>query len=371
MTASGWKPTIQAAVAFDSDRFTVCCGELEYDDPMTAIISYDGRFPQPWSRVDVKREIVDVCYATVTDSAEPIALALSNEGDVYTLLEGRTERSKIPGAGVLSSDAEGLGAVHTLVLEGSTQFVIGNSRQIYRRNNGAAWERLSADSSRADGYEAEHFGKAISTGDGRLLIEGVQRPYSPPTAAQLDPTAWKSVSPEQFLRMMQQQRAQRTTRKRIQRLYMYSSGDLSQVSIPDDSDIRGLYLDPLKRVWLTGVSGLILRGHPDTGFERLGFHGDVETLFSAAWFDDALILATDDGLRRFDGHKLTVVKPTLNSPLTNRNVPVPLKIQVFDDTLMYFDAKHGVCRWDGETWQWFEIPPELLERNFGGLPARP
>lgn len=29
--------------------------------------------------------------------------------------------------------------------------------------------------------------------------------------------------------------------------------------------------------------------------------------------------------------------------------------------------KHGVCRWDGENWDWIDIPDALLEREFKGL----
>ncbi|MGO7961253.1 hypothetical protein AB9E29_18295 [Rhizobium leguminosarum] len=369
MNGSDWKATIQAAVAFDVDRFAICVGELEYDDPFTAIISYDGRFSQPWSRTDVQREIVDISYMEADPTEGHVPVALSNEGDVYVLKDEHAERSKIPGAGILSEDAEGFGAVHTLVVEGHSQYVVGDSRQLYRREGFGTWQRLSANKSREDGYEAEHFGKAISL-DGSLIVESVQRPYSAPSAAQLDPKSWENVSPEQFLKMMKEQRSERVTRPRIQRVYHYLDGGFSRLSLPEDCVIRGLYRDPEQRIWLLGVAGLILQGTIERGFEKVGFLGDTETLFSAAWCRSELFAATDDGLRRFDGHKLGIVKPKLNSAAINRNIPAPLKIQSFDNTLIYFDRKHGVCRWDGQSWDWYEIPPSLLQREFKGLPAR-
>jgi hypothetical protein len=111
----------------------------------------------------------------------------------------------------------------------------------------------------------------------------------------------------------------------------------------------------------------MLKGNSRGEFEKVGFRGDTETLFSAARLASVLYLATDDGLRRFDGHKLDIVKPTLNSPWINGNVPTPLKNQAFGDTLIYFDRKHGVARWDGSAWTWFELPRELLERDFKRL----
>lgn len=369
MIGSDWKATIQAAAAFDADRFTICVGELEYDDPFTAIISYDGRFSQPWSRTDVEREIVDISYMEEEASGGPIPVALSNEGDVYVLKNEQVERSKIPGAGVLSDDAEGFGAVHTLVIDGDNQYVVGDSRQLYRRESLGTWQRLSADKFREDGYEAEHFGSAISL-EGSLLIESFQRPYSAPNAAQFDPKTWENVSPEQFLKMMKEQRSQRSTKPRVQRVYHYLDGELARLSVPEDCVIKGLYRDPEQRIWLLGVAGLILKGTIEGGFEKVGFRGDTETLFDAAWYRSELLIATDDGLRRFDGHKLSIVKPRLNSAAINGNVPAPLKIQAFDNTLIYFDRKHGVCRWNGQFWSWYQMPPSLLQREFKGLPAK-
>lgn len=370
MYGNEWAATIQAAVALDPDHFTICLGELEYDDPFTAIISYDGHLPQPWSRTDVLREIVDVAYLDIGGSEGFVPVSLSNEGDVYVVKEDRAERSKIPGAGVLSEDAEGFGAVHALVVDGARQYVVGNSRQLYQRDGLGDWRRISAEASHAEGYEAEHFGRAIAV-DGALLIEAFQRPSSQTTAADLDPKRWENMTPEQFLAMMDEDEGERSTRCRQQRLYTYRDGSFTECSVPQDIVISGLYRDEDGRVWLLGVNGLIMRSRSDGSFETLGFHGDTETLFAAARRASTLYMVTDNGLRRFDGHKLDVVKPVLNSPSINQNVPVPLKIQAFGDTLVYFDRKHGVARWNGEQWAWVEMPPELLERDFGGAPRTP
>lgn len=370
MYGNEWNATLQAAVALDVDHFTICLGELEYDDPFTAIISYDGQFPQPWSRTDVSREIVDVAYMDIGGSDGFVPVALSNEGDVYVIRDDRADYSKIPGAGVISEDAQGFGAVHTLVVKDSRQYVVGDNRQLYQRDGFGNWQRLSANKGHDEGYEAENFGRALWVDDS-LIIEGARRPYSAPTAAQLDPKNWENVTAEQFLQMMKTQRDERARRPRIQKVYRYADdGDFAPLPVPEDSIVCGLYLDADGSIWLLGVGGLMLRGRLDGTFERLGFHGDTETLFSAARLGSTLYLAADDGLRRFDGHKLDVVKPTLNSRSINQNVPVPLKIQTFGNTLIYFDRKHGVASWDGNRWNWIAIPSELLEREFRGL-SRP
>jgi hypothetical protein len=367
MYGNEWAATLQAAVALDADHFTICLGELEYDDPFTAIISYDGQFPQPWSRTDVRREIVDVAYLDIGGSEGFVPLALSNEGDVYVLTENRADRSKIPGAGVLSDDAEGFGAVHALVVDGARQYVVGNSRQLYQRDGLGDWQRISADTSHTGGYEAEQFGKAIAI-EGGLLIEGSQRPIGETTAADLDPKRWVNMTADQFMAMMDEEETERSTRPRLQRLYAYHDASFQQRSVPEDIVISSMYRDPDGSIWLLGINGLIMKSRSDGNFEKLGFHGDTETLFGAARRGSELYMATDTGLRRFDGHKLDVVKPVLNSSSWNKNVPVPLAIQAFGDTLIYFDRKHGVARLNGDRWVWAEIPPALLERDFIGLP---
>ncbi|MEO3999633.1 hypothetical protein [Mesorhizobium sp. CAU 1732] len=367
MSDADWKPTMQAASALDAERFTMCWGELEYDDPFTAIISYDGSFSQPWRRTDVQREIVDVAYLEVAGQDRAAPTALSNEGDVYVLLEGGTvDRSKIDGAGVLSEDATGLGAVHSLAVDGTKQSVVGESRQLYERDGLRPWRRLSGDKAKRNGYEAEHFGEVIALADGDLMITGFERPYSKPGAAGLSAGEWENVTPEDFMRMMKQQREETSTRTRIQKLHRYSGGELTDLSVPEDISIQNLYLDPKGRVWLTGHAGLIMRGTPQGDFEKMGFHGDDETLFSSAWFAGELIVAADNGPRRFDGHMLTPMKPLLD-PSINPNVPVPLKVQAVADVLYYFDAKHGVQIRDGSGWRGIQIPHELLEREFKGF----
>jgi hypothetical protein len=82
-----------------------------------------------------------------------------------------------------------------------------------------------------------------------------------------------------------------------------------------------------------------------------------------------MVMASDYALHTFDGHLLSPLKPTIDVSI-NKGVPTPLKVQVVDGVMFYFDYKHGVCRWDGESWDWIDIPPELLKRDFTGLTAR-
>ncbi|MFD1882495.1 hypothetical protein [Paracoccus pacificus] len=364
MRAKGWSPRLLVGTALSKDQFSFVLGELEYDDPFSAIITYDGNFPQPWSRIDVQREVVDLLYADEKD----VLLALSNEGDVYTIRGGQVDWSKIPGAGVLSDDAEGYGATHTLLRRGETSFVFGAGRQIYERTGEAAWNVISADKSGSDGYQPESFGDAILLGDGDMLIEAVSLPAQPRAGNLLDhPDYRPDLTPERLVDLMDQMNAAGSGGPRRQFVYRFDGRTLDRVDVPEDIVIRDLYQDPNKNIWIVGVDGLILKGNTGGNFDRVDFHGDRETLISAVWFSDKLIVASDYSLHGFDGHIMTRIKPVLNDPFINRNTPTPNGLQVVDGIMFYFDYKHGVCRWDGEIWDWIDIPEALLERKFEGL----
>lgn len=366
-----WKPQLHAGHALSYEQFTIAIGELEYDDQFTAILSYDGRVPQPWKRVDVRREIQDLAYVDVTGEAEPIPIALGNEGDVYAILSDRVDWSKIPAAGVLSEDADGRGAVYGLLVYGATQYVLGRSKQLYAREGLGDWRTLSLDPDRPPGYEQEDYGSgALLPGNG-LILRSNQRPGTREGSFMDDPRFRDDMTPDEIDALMLEYISPSESTEPITRLYHYRDETFTQLDIPEDVSIRDVYVDPMGRVWLVGVDGLIMRGRLEGGFERLDFHGDTEMLHSATWFQGELILAWGYGLYRFDGHRVISMKPKLNDPFRNQNTPTPMKLQTVgagDEAVMfYFDYKHGVCRWDGETWDWIDIPPELLEREFSGL----
>ncbi|MDD7974005.1 hypothetical protein, partial [Roseinatronobacter alkalisoli] len=349
------------------DRFSIAIGELEYDDQFMAILSYDGRFPQPWSRVDVDREIADIGYLRLTEYNDPVPVALSNEGDVYTLLGEQTDWSKIAGTGILSEDADGRGDVYELLIDGSLCYILGRSRQIYSRNDLNEWKMLSLEREGRPGYEAEYFGAAELLADGRIIVAGTSRPARDASGLLPDRTGMNQQELMQFFQERMRQRARQAQPE--YRLYLFHDGKFHQLEMPSDLAPRDIHVDPMGRIWIVGVDGLILRGRPEDGFGRLDFHGDTETLHSATWFQGELIVASGYMLHRFDGHRLTPLKPKLNDPFRNRNTPTPMKLQTVGDVMFYFDYKHGVCRWDGESWDWIDIPPALLERDFKGLPT--
>jgi hypothetical protein len=357
-----WKPRLQAAHALSPTVFTICMGELEYDTPFTAILTHDARFAQPWTRVDVDREIVDVTYGDLEDNGDVIPIALSNEGDVYILRRIGTEWKHIPGAGILSEDAVGYGSTYKILSRGSDLIIIGAGRQIYRRTIMGEWETVSAGGATPTGYESEEFTTAAVLGDGTLLIAGIQRPAGQTGDFTEDPRYREDMTATEIVGLILSRNAEASGGSPIARLYLYADAGLSEYAILGDVEVSCIERDPHDRLWIMGSEGLILSGTLAEGFTHVGSRGDRENLLSAAWFCDTLILASDYGLHRLDGNVLSPLKPILSRRI-NKGVPNPLKVQTVDDVLFYFDYKHGVNRFDGENWEKIVIPPELLEKS--------
>ena len=127
---------LYAAAASSRDNFCIGIFNKNIEDPHSILLSYDGALAQPWRRLDMPRVINDI---TVNDG---LYIALTREGDVYTLLPDGPVTEKIPGAGMQDPDELGLGATIGIAAIGGLLHVVGDSGQIYRRDAFATWTSL-------------------------------------------------------------------------------------------------------------------------------------------------------------------------------------------------------------------------------------
>ena len=364
---------LNAAFALTPDRFCVSFDEGDPEDPFSIVLTYDGRFPQPWSRTEVTRKIAGIIGENASD---PIYTLMSDEGDVYLLTPQEIEQDRIEGAGLYSADAVGYGQLSGLTDGGDTNWAFGFGGQIYRRDDGD-WRKLEPigdDSARqsilaaaAGGQDSMWFCGTVTP---PLIVEGYKD--DPELHKKLDAARATNDFPlyQSLMRELRQLHSGGAEPVLKPLLLRYADGRLTLLDIGGSAvkSLMAIHVESPSRVWLTGSEGAILFGSAETGFKPVSHAGQVtENLVSIDRFRDRFIIASDFGLFEFDGHVLTRLKPRLNSPEINRNVPNPLCIQSVGDILMYFDLKHGVCRWDGENWDWIDIPDALLEREFKGL----
>lgn len=363
-----------AATAIADDRFCGAWFEGDAEDPYTILLSYDGRFPQPWARVDIPRRIVGI-EAVGDGTLGAIYCALSDEGDVYTISGSRVETTKIDGAGIYSDDAVGYGPLNGLTSDGEALWAYGLGGQLYRNTD--RWQRVNLN------YEQFEQSSIVS---GRFSTSGngwfcgsmtppiVAKGYKPdPELDRKIDEAARDGNFDLYSRLMSEAA-----------LLMSGGGPIGptplllslnsnrilrhEVNLGKAAILFDLYIESPSQIWAIGSEGTILFGSADNGFKPVTHAGGTtENLISITRFHDRFIIAGDNGLYEFDGHILTRIKPRLSSPETNRNVPTPLKIQSVGDMMMYFDYKHGICRWNGKIWDWVDIPKTLFKRNFNGL----
>ena len=358
---------LNAAHATGRNAFCVSFDEGDPDDQFSIVLSYDGRYPQPWSRVNVPRHVCSIVDRVV--DGRSVYVAMSDEGDVYFLNDDETVHEKIPGSGLYSPDARDYGAMSVLLPFGEEMVALGYASQAYVRDGEGSWAwlteggiRVESDFLGFDCIAAAEAGESsfIATGSARRVIERM----SDEIGELIEEAGWKGDLDE-LNRLYDSLGAD--TKPDAPQTHHYVSGIWRRLAMPRDVPLRGAFAESERRIWLVGLEGAIFLGNPQDGFRDVAFRGNTDDLYSITRFRTEMILTSGYGLHRFDGHLLSDLKPKLD-PKINAGVPTPLKVQTTDDVMFYFDTKHGVCRWDGAVWDWIEIPPELLEREFAGLP---
>jgi hypothetical protein len=361
-----WAPQIHAAFAARPDNFCIALSELEYDDPFSAILSYDGTFSQPWARVDVRREVTAITSLPATADGGVAYAALSNEGEVY-FSNKAFDREDIPGAGIARPG--GRGQMYVLGTFQNALLAAGAGGLIYRRSD-SGWIQLNSGLAAPSGYESPGFAAMGVTANQELYICGSVFDNSEPYDVTSDPTYSDDMSVEAMTELFMKN-ADGSEQKSSAGFGAYFNGKIwRNLELGEHPPINSLFVESSNNVVMVGSNGLILTGNADAGFQDVSFKGNSNlNLLSVTIFEGQILIASDHSLHSFDGHILSPIKPKFAlSRLAS--VPTPFKIQAVDDVLFYFDYKHGVHRLDGENWEEIEIPPELLEREFKGLPPR-
>lgn len=342
-----WSPMVRAAAVASKGRFSLALGELEYDSPFSAILTYDPRLSQPWSRVDVEREIVDLTYRPF-GQGELVPEALSNEGEVYTLFDVPV-RDKIPGAGVLSDDADGRGAVWRIVWRADAAWVIGESGQLWSNKRGTWTDHgpVATDFTHVD---------LASAGEHLVLLAQTRAPRP-----QIDYDAM--TSPEAILEMMRVQTEDAESNTPMGALFSGHPGAWSRVALDAAPNVSALQVEPDGRLHICGVAGLLLTGTLTDGVTQVDLGGFLGSLRSVAGWGGHIWVTSDTGLHTIESSALSNV--SLDLPMfVNRGAPSPFGVRAAPDRLTYFDNLHDPHEWDGETWRSIPIPPVLRQREF-------
>ena len=371
---------LDRALALGKDTFCVVFSGKDYEDMYSYVLVHEGGLEQPWSRSDVPRKIDDLA-GRIGENGRPIIYALSDEGDVYTLPMGKdSSHRKIVGAGVYSDDATDLGYVNSIALIGDALFITGYHSQLYRLvENDIAWFHKEKLPQAPETYDYLVFGNLNGWTESDLYMNVTYSPTS--TNRELTDEEEEEMGRLYLAGRNEEAAAIRrasegSSRVLEGRLYHWNGQEWriivkprSGKYYPEPATLSDIFIESPEKVWAVGGNGVILCGNAEHGFRDVSFKGNNEKLHSITKFKGRMVIASDYALHWYDGHLLSPLKPVLD-PSINRNIPNPLKVQAVDDVLYYFDSKHGVHTFDGDRWTDIEIPPELLERDFKGVPPK-
>ena len=344
---------LYAAAASSRDNFCIAVVNQDIEDPHSIVLSYDGALAQPWGRADMPRIVNDIA---VTDD---LYVALSNEGDVYTLLPDGAVTEKIPGAGTHSPDATGLGATIGIAAIGGVLHVVGDSGQIYRRDAPATWTSLGGPGLEVSAPYSSVTLRVVAGTDPELIyVAGfttlATRLLTPAETEEMA-EAGKRGDVARMVEIVNSLIPAGVDPTKEGRAFFRDASGWTEIARPNRHGLHDILVESQDKVWITGFNGTILRGNASAGFQEVGFHGDTERILSFTRFGDRYACAADHSLHWFNDHNLSPLRPT-----STVGVLSPLKVIAADDVLFFFDYRQGVHRFDGKAWTEIKIPPSLL-----------
>lgn len=330
---------LRAACASSPSRACISFHRLDPERPKSAILTWDEAEARSWSRTDVSRNIVSVCAAPNIGGYGYVAL--SDEGDV--VVPGAGIASRIPGAGIFSDDATGLGALAAIGYEERHGFLAcGMTAQAYQSHDLETWHPLKARPRNDPPGGVVHFSTVAFAPDNTIWLGG-SRAY-PRLASQIDAEAEALGAGNIDLFMQLSLAAAREDTGVLVRLSREAEWETDH-ELASPVTALGFEGDTL----IAGCSsGQIFRDDTVDGITQIAT-GATEEILALAVGDGILWAATPGGL-------FSVGAPQ-DFPLLH---PAPVDLQTMDDALWYFDATQGMFRNRAGHWKNIRVPADLL-----------
>ena len=229
---------------------------------------------------------------------------------------------KIPGAGVHSDDATGLGYVSDLQQIGEHLYAAGFRGQVYKRMAPDHWVHVDAGILQAPNLRPGQYSIQVINGphENAIYVAGCTHdPGYPVRASFWNGQSWRDL-------------------------------ELPEVT----ERITNLYIESESRVWMCGANGTLLLGNADDGFRSLSSVDDNQLFLSICRYDDCIYLGSNLGLFVYDPaqHALGIreVVTGLVPELQDANI-----VDSVDQVLWSIGPK-DIARFDGQRWERIHHP---------------
>jgi len=300
---------------------------------------------------------------------------MSDEGDIYYDEPDELRSDKIPGAGLYSDDAQGLGAMNEIINLDGVLFAVGLGQQLYKFDN-SKWEKIENDIFKAKGdVEGFDFYGINGTSPETFYVTAKEDMKSGEAPEELEDELWQASIDDDFenFQRLSREIEKYNSRPAKGRTFHCDGSNWSEVDVEDQFP-EAVFVDSSNQVWLGGAGNCTLMKVDEDGEIDPTEIDDEErgSIYSITEFQNRLILANDYGLYAYNedydslDDEVVRIKPKLVKKLGKK--PSPLKVQTIDDVMFYFDYNLGIYIWDGDkNWTNIPIPDVLLEREFKGL----
>lgn len=308
---------IRASAYIAPDLIAAVPTILDDEAPYSRFLMFQNTTDEQVADVDIPRTTVDACAYAFESTNENIFVVLTNEGDVYFMTEEVFDE-KIPGAGVLSEDAEDLGSTLGIRHRNGTLYVCGDGSQVYYRPHENEWVRLCE---RGHDGMADNFLEAIDAfSPSRIAVCGYTRGESRGCLCLLDKGRWQTIE------------------------------------LPNNQYMHDvIFVDALRFVSVGGGGTIVVGTRPED-VENVSIPDVFEKLRRVRFDRDKLHILGDTAV-----YVLDLTFTLLDTVLLPSEYDSPKNLEVKDGVMWYFD-RHGAARHDGEQWQMMPISPELLQR---------
>ena len=362
------RPRIEAACVRSPDRFAFALFDGTVgEEPFTALITYDGTQPQPWSRYDIPRFVAAI---GVVGSSSPLDLegadyaVLSENGDLYFVgngVENGIVHEAIPFLPDHDDDPPRYG---TLIPSSTIGAVVAGDQVMIRSDRD--WRANMPDWNGEAAYYPPTWNAFVGSA-GDILLAGERRPSLQSIWVRPGDPQWRENMPYEEKYTIQQQRRRALAEKEPEyQLHLWHEGKWNKLSLALRSLPIASHADD-GGMWLVGANGLILERNDVNRFRDRSFKGDREKfLIGITRHEDQLVIASDRALFQFNGHILEPFEPKVR--VTSEPYALsPSHVESVDGVLMLFDYNQRIHRFVDSEWSEVSIPPELLERDFTGL----
>lgn len=342
---------IWAGYAVSAERFAISIGELRDEDPQSVILMYNARHEITWGYADLPRTIKSITAITDPTTGKPVFVPMSNEGDVY-FLTGDIPVEKIEGAGVLSDDAEGYGAMSYITQDEGHLFACGYGSQVYDRRHPDDWLRI-CDNTLPHIDDSAFFGLACRPGRGPVAVCGQKRiKHNEPNAEQQAQIDQKIAAGDK--KAAKALRAKfRTIRVAPTTSLYLRTASWQEVETGFSGGLNACVALPTGEILAVGDHGTIVRTTDGGQAEDMSSPGLNENLYSvAAWHQEVAILG-ELGIHVFDAD--LAFNRTIPFP---NGLSLPNRMQVLGEDIILFDYA-GIALFRAGGWQRIPIPEDM------------